>query len=96
MHDEGMIGRTTLGGEHPSKGQRIRGIGAKAVDRLGREHHESAVAQSTDSVANRVINRVATDDGINRVVTRPVGGRVPPRLGPTHRTGHDDRASTVW
>jgi len=55
VYDQGVIGRPTLGGEDPADGRRVRGVGADAVDGLGRKGDQFAGLQQRDG---------AIDDGL--------------------------------
>ena len=48
VHDDRMIGRSALDHEQAPQRDRVRGVGAEAVDRLGRERYEPARAQNFD------------------------------------------------
>jgi len=58
MGDQGIEARALLGSIDPRDRFRIGRIGAKAVDRLGRERHEAAAPQDGGRPGNsRLIGR---------------------------------------
>ena len=46
MHDQGVEQRAALGGENRGHGFAIGGVGAQAIDRLGREGDKPAILQN--------------------------------------------------
>ena len=52
MHDERIVRRPFLGGEHALNRRAIEGVRAQAVDGLGRERDEPAVSQALGRARN--------------------------------------------
>ena len=69
MRDQRIEARAALGGIEPRDRRAVGGVGAEAVDRLGRERDQPALAQHArgrrDRVAVGVSRRVATSTGMN-------------------------------
>jgi len=58
MHDQGIEARPALGGEDRSDGAVAGSIAAEAIDRLGRERDQLALAQRARRVADLVQGRL--------------------------------------